>query len=265
MALKALLFDVDGTLADTEPHGHLPAYNKAFNELGLGWKWSRKLYRTLLLQPGGRERLSHYIDEYDPDLGDHQQAVDDDQKAWVNELHATKSKHFGQLVEKGKVPLRPGVRRLIEEAHAQDIRVAIVSNASRASLDALLGHVLGDGLMDIIDFVQDGEQVKNKKPAPDAYQQALKKLSVNADECLAIEDSDIGNQAALAAGIGTIITVNADTRHHEFPGALLVVDKLGEPASPCRILQSKHDIDPMKARDYVDTDLLRDILKAESV
>lgn len=239
MGLQALLFDVDGTLADTEPQGHLPAYNEAFRELGLNWRWSPELYRELLLLPGGKERIVEYLKQYDPALGDHRSEIERDAKAWVEHVHKIKSRYFRRLASTGKVTLRSGVRRLITEADQAGLRLAIVTNASRSSLEPFLEYTLGKELSGRVDFIVSGELVAHKKPAPDLYRLALLKLGVNAIECVALEDSSMGLIAATSAGIPTLITVNDDTRHHVFEDAILVVDKLGEPDDPFRVLQGE--------------------------
>lgn len=236
MALKALLFDVDGTLADTEPHGHLPAYNRAFRDLGLNWKWSKALYRKLLLQPGGRERLDHYIEEHEPDLGEHKDDVERDREAWVSDVHKLKSKHFRKRLKSGRVPLRPGVRRLMLEAAQRGLQIAIVTNASKASLKPFLLHALGEELRAHVSVVTSGEEVSHKKPAPDIYQLACKRLGLSGNECIAVEDSAMGMLAAHRAGIAVVVTVNADTRRQDFSQAMLVVNQLGEPDEPCELL-----------------------------
>jgi HAD superfamily hydrolase (TIGR01509 family) len=237
MALQALLFDVDGTLADTEPQGHLPAYNEAFRELGLNWRWSPELYRELLLLPGGKERIAQYLRQYDPAVGEHRTEIERDAKAC-------------------KVTLRPGVRRLITEADQAGLRLAIVTNASRSSLEPFLEYTLGKELSERIDFIVSGEQVAHKKPAPDLYRLALLKLGLKPLECIALEDSSMGLVAATSAGIPTLITVNDDTRHHVFEDAMLVVDKLGEPDEPFRVLQGEPGTDR-----YVTLRLLQELLQ----
>lgn len=255
MALKALLFDVDGTLADTEPQGHLPAYNEAFRELGLNWHWSPELYRELLLLPGGKERLQEYIQRYGPQLGEHRTAVQQDAKAWVERVHKIKSRHFRMLVSTGKVALRPGVQRLIVDADKAGLQLAIVTNASRGSLEPFLEYTLGKELADRIDFIASGEQVANKKPAPDLYKLTLLKLGLRPADCVALEDSAMGLMAARRAHIPTLITVNEDTRHHLFEDAMLVVDKLGEPDQPFRLLQGEAG-----SHRYVNLELLNELL-----
>ncbi len=239
MPLKALLFDVDGTLADTEPHGHLPAYNEAFEELGLAWRWSPELYRELLLLPGGRERIRHYLKRHPLPSGKGREEIERDAQAWVDRLHQVKSRHFRRLVTQGRVPLRPGVRRLIQEARAENLRVGIVTNASQRTLEPFLLHTLGPELRAEVDYVISGEQVLHKKPAPDIYKMALLKLGLKPDECVAIEDSEMGLAAARAARIPTLITFNEDTRYHDFEGAMLVLDQLGEPDRPFTVLEGK--------------------------
>ena len=256
MALKALLFDVDGTLADTEPHGHLPAYNEAFAEAGLDWQWGPELYRELLLMPGGRERIQHYLEAFEPELGEHRDDVEADARAWVERIHKIKSRYFQRLVKAGKVPLRPGVRRLMREAKKRGILIAIVTNASKRSLEPFLLYTLGEDLLKKVDFIVSGEQVKNKKPAPDLYKMALLKLGVKAEECIAIEDSAMGLTAARQAGIATLITINEDTRRHDFEGAALVVDQLGEPEEPYAILAG-HSYD----QGWVSIQMLEEVLE----
>lgn len=262
MALKALMFDVDGTLADTEPQGHLPAYNRAFRDLGLDWRWSKPLYRQLLLQPGGRERIEHYIQQHEPELGTHKEEVARDLGAWISEVHQLKSKHFRRRLKSGHVTLRPGVRRLMLEAVDQGLQLAIVTNASKASLKPFLTHTLGEDLRQHISVVVSGGQVANKKPAPDIYQLACEKLGRNPRECIALEDSAMGLQSARSAGIAVVITVNADTRHQDFSQALLVVDKLGEPDDPVTLLHQGVPM-PHNAPDHVDLQLLMALLEAE--
>ncbi len=258
MALKALLFDVDGTLADTEPHGHLPAYNEAFEELGLAWRWSPELYRELLQLPGGRERIQHYLKRHPLPTSARREDVERDVQAWVDRVHAVKSRHFQRLVKQGKVPLRPGVRRLLQEARDEGLRVCIVTNASQRTLEPFLVHTLGAELRAEVDYIVSGEQVLHKKPAPDIYKMALLKLGLKPDECIAIEDSEMGLAAARAARIPTLITFNEDTRHHDFEGALLVLDQLGEPARSFTVLEGDAG-----AALWVTVPLLRELMERQ--
>jgi HAD superfamily hydrolase (TIGR01509 family) len=235
--LRALLFDVDGTLADTERLGHRKAYNRAFRKLGLAFRWGPKLYRRLLKQPGGKERLQHYLRRYQPELGEHADAVGESEDAWVEHVHHLKSRYFRRLVRGGALPLRPGVARLMREADAAGLQIAVVTNASRASLQPLLRYSLGKDLAGRIDVVVCGEDGVAKKPAPDLYHLALQRLQLPAPACIAVEDSAMGLKAATTAGIPTIITINAETEDQDFSSAMLVLDSLGEPEAPVKLLR----------------------------
>lgn len=224
-----MLFDLDGTLADTEVLGHRRAYNRAFRKLGLGFRWGPKLYRKLLKQPGGKERLLHYLQRYRPELGPHAEAAQADPGLWTRTVHELKSRYFRRLVRRGLVPLRPGVARLMLEARASGLRLAIVTNASRATVKPMLRHALGPGLRGCVEVLVCGDDVAHKKPAPDLYRLALTQLGLAARECIAVEDSAAGLAGARAAGIATLITTNLNTVHEDFTGALRVLETLGEP------------------------------------
>lgn len=240
MRLKALLFDVDGTLSDTEKLGHLPAYNEAFETIGLAWHWSPELYRSeLLLLPGGRERIHHYLIKHKPRVDAFTDELARDENHWVNLVHEAKSRCFRRRLEEGKVTLRPGVARLIQQAKAEGLRLAVVTNASERSLKPFLHYALGAKLAKQFDFIVSGEQVARKKPSPDLYRLAVEKLELSAGECLAIEDSSMGLCAAAAAEVPTLITINDDTREHDFAAARAVVSQLGEPDAPWQVVDGK--------------------------
>jgi HAD superfamily hydrolase (TIGR01509 family) len=241
MSLRALLFDLDGTLADTERLGHRPAYNRAFKKLGLPFRWGPKLYRKLLRHTGGRERLLQYLQHHAPDLGEHRAAIERDPRAWARSVHALKGRYFQRLVRRGRVPLRPGVARLTAEAAAAGLRLAIVTSASRSTLAPILRHSLGAALVRQFDVLVSARDVARKKPAPDLYLLALARLELEPHECVAIEDSQSGLAAALAAGIATVVTTNDNTVHEDFAGARLVVDTLGEPEAPSAVLHGRLD------------------------
>lgn len=230
--LRAVLFDLDGTLADTEVLGHRPAYNRAFRKLGLGFRWGPKLYRKLLKQPGGKERLLHYLHRYRPELGEHAAAAQADPGLWTRTVHELKSRYFRRLVRRGRVPLRAGVARLMQEARDHGLRVGIVTSASRATVKPMLRHGLGPQLCACVDVLVCGDDVRRKKPYPDLYRLALERLNLPAGDCIAVEDSAAGLAASGAAGIPTLITTNINTAHENFAGAVLVLESLGEPDSP---------------------------------
>ena len=236
VSLRALLLDVDGTLADTESHGHRPAYNQAFRSLGLRFRWNSRLYRKLLALPGGRERLTYYLRHYQPELGAQADAARHDEAAWVDRVHQLKSRYFRAFVRKGKVPLRPGVARLIAEAKAAGVKVALVSNASHDSLNAVLNHAM-PGLAEQVDLIVSGADVPAKKPSPDPYLHAMNQLDLKPWQCVALEDSAVGLQAATSAGICTIITRNENTLDDDFSKARLVLDGLGEPEAPVSVIR----------------------------
>lgn len=227
--LKALIFDVDGTLAETERDGHMPAFNAAFKAAGVDWHWDEALYAKLLGIGGGRERLAIY-------LRDFSDTVVDDADALINSIHQHKATFYTQQVAAGKVPLRTGVARLIAEAKAAGLKVAVATNCSRVSLTALTQHCLGGTPDEIFDVVVTGEEVTMKKPAPEVYRKALAALDITAAEAVAIEDAEIGLRAALAAELKTVVTLSQYTAAEDFTGASVVLSDLGEPDATPQVL-----------------------------
>lgn len=228
--LKALLWDVDGTLADTEEDGHRVAINRAFAETGLNWYWDSELYRELLRVTGGKERIKHYIERYQPVFD-----APPDLDGWIADLHRLKTRHYLEIVQSGQLPLRPGVKRLLTEAHQAGLILAIVTTTSPENVTTLLRQQLGESALDWFALIAAGDCVPHKKPAPDIYHYALAQLHLSPQQCLAIEDSENGILAAQGAGIATLITHNEYTRDHAFPGALLQLNHLGEPGQPFQV------------------------------
>ncbi len=226
MTLKAIIFDVDGTLAETE-EAHRIAFNEEFAAWGLPWAWDRALYKELLKVTGGRERIRHYIAEHNPPRG--QEMLEK-----VDELHKAKSERYMRKIREGNVPLRPGVKRLIEEAKAAGIKVGVATTTSTPNVEALVQATLGRPAAEVFDAMACGEEVSEKKPAPDLYTLALEKLGVAHNEAVAIEDSRNGLVAALRAGVPVIITPSSYTEDETFTDALAVVSHLGEPGRPYR-------------------------------
>lgn len=229
--LQVIIFDVDGTLAETERHGHRVAYNQAFDELGAGWEWSDTLYGDLLQIEGGTERLAHYLAEYQPDF-----TPENGRGDFVGTAHARKNVHYRALLEAGEVPLRAGVRRLIEEARAAGMRLAIASSSLRANVCALLTTAIDPDAEQWFEVIVSGDDVARKKPDPEVYRRVLERLDLPASACIAIEDSENGCRAAVACGIATIVSTSSYTGEHDFSGSLLVVDSLGEPGAPWRVI-----------------------------
>lgn len=232
MALKALIFDVDGTLADTERDGHRPAFNAAFEEYGLDWYWDEALYGELLAVTGGKERICHFVRQYLP--ANRRPA---DPETIAAELHPIKTGHYTRLLSEGRIPLRPGVRRLLTEARSAGLRLAIATTTTPANVSALLHYSLEPGAEAWFDVIAAGDIVPAKKPAPDIYRWALQKLELPPQACLAFEDSGNGIRSSLASGIPTLVTVNDYTGEDDFSGALLVLSDLGEPDAPFRVLR----------------------------
>jgi len=225
--LQAVIFDVDGTLADTERHGHRVAYNRAFDELGHDWQWTESLYGELLQVEGGPERLAHYLREYRPEF---EPAEGHD--AFVGTTHERKNVHYHALLDRGVVPIRPGIRRLLAELRCTGLRLAIASSSLRANVHALLARALDHASANWFEVIVTGDDVASKKPDPEIYRRVLERLDLPAQSCMALEDSQNGCRAAVAAGLPTIVTTSAYTTDHAFDGAFLVVDSLGEPDHP---------------------------------
>lgn len=202
--LAALLWDVDGTLAETERDGHRVAFNRAFAQMGLPWHWSPAHYGRLLRVAGGRERLlAAMADEADAP------ARPAEREALARELHRVKNLCYGECVRAGAIGLRPGVAELLDEAGARGMRQAIVTTTSRANVQALLGQCLGPAWAARFDAVVCGEDVSAKKPDPQAHRIALGVLGLPALRTLAIEDSLTGASAARAAGVPVLVTRSA--------------------------------------------------------
>ena len=247
--LKALIFDVDGTLADNERDGHRVAFNLAFREAGLNWEWDVPTYDILLEVFGGKERMRYFIERYQPGFD-----APADLDTWIRELHARKTHHYTELLKSGAIPLRPGVERLLREARTAGIRLAVASTTTPQNVATLFSATIGPHSIGWFDVIAAGDIVANKKPAPDIYLYALGQLGLEASECLVFEDTEHGLTSALGAGLITVITVNGATRTQNFSGAALVVDQLGEPGRPFEVLAG----DSKGAR-FVDVTLLRRI------
>ncbi len=229
--LQALLFDVDGTLADTEKDGHRVAFNRAFADAGLDWDWTPELYGELLAVTGGKERIRHYLENFNRDF-----EAPEDLDAFVRGLHAAKTEHYTGLLAEGAIPLRPGVRRLLEEARDAGLRMAVVTTTTPANVEALLTHAIEPAAMDWFEVIAAGDIVPAKKPAPDIYQWAMQQMGLSPAECMAFEDSRNGILSSQDAGVKTIVTVNDYTRDDDFSDAAIVLDQLGEPDQPFQVL-----------------------------
>jgi HAD superfamily hydrolase (TIGR01509 family) len=245
--LKALLFDVDGTLADTERDGHRPAFNAAFREFGLDWEWDVALYGQLLEVTGGKERMKFYVERFRPD---YQKPADFDDL--VAKLHKAKTRHYTELLAGGGIPLRPGVKRLLQEARAAGLILGVATTTTPENVTALLKHSLAEDGAEWFAVIAAGDIVPAKKPAPDIYVWAMQQLGLTPAQCLAFEDSENGIRASRGAGLKTVVTVNDYTRDHDFSGAVAVLSDLGEPATPYRRLDADEAgwVDVKRIRDW---------------
>jgi HAD superfamily hydrolase (TIGR01509 family) len=223
--IRALLWDVDGTLAETERHGHLNAFNLAFAEAQVPWRWSAERYGELLRVTGGRERLLF-------DMGSQPEAPRDERSraALAAELHRLKGRHYEAIVATGQLPLRPGVAELLEDCTRAGVKLGIVTTTGRGNVEALLGRHLGSRWRERFTTLVCAEEAPRKKPDPEAYQVALASLALQADAAVAVEDSPAGVEAARRAGVRVVLT-----RSYYFPdtqagkGVLACGPSLGEP------------------------------------
>lgn len=253
--LEVLIFDVDGTLADTERDGHRAAFNQAFRSAGLDWHWGVDQYGDLLSVAGGKERIRHYCEHFLSDTAERARWTPEN----IRELHGWKTRNYLELLARGVVPLRPGVLRLIEEARARGVRLAIATTSTPVNVTALLASSLFPEAVSWFDVMVAGDDVTAKKPAPDVYLMALDELGLRPEACLAIEDSEKGLRSATSAGIKTVVTVNEYTRGQDFGPAEMVIDHLGEPDRPFRLLASNVDY---AGSGVFDVDLAESILAA---
>jgi len=220
--MKALIFDCDGVLADTERDGHRVAFNKAFAAKGYPIEWGVKLYGQLLEISGGKERMKHYFDCHGwPD-----DIVDRD--GLIKELHKLKTDFFMQIIESGELSPRPGVARLVDEAIAANITLAVCSTSHERAVNLVVERLLGPQRKKRFSAILAGDVVSKKKPDPEIYNLASQKLRLDPSECVVVEDSRNGLLAAKAAGMYCIVTTNGYTDNEDFTEADLVVSDLGD-------------------------------------
>jgi len=249
--LEALIFDVDGTLADTERDGHRVAFNQAFAAAGLDWEWSVELYGKLLTVTGGKERIRYYLENFNTEF-----EVPENDAEFIAGLHASKTDFYTKLLESGSIPLRPGVKRLLDEAREKGLRLAISTTTTPINVEALLVNTLGKESMSWFEVIAAGDIVPAKKPAPDIYDFALKEMKLDADVCMAFEDSLNGILSSRAANLRTIITVNGYTKDDDFSGASLVLDQLGEPGQGFSVIDGD-----AKGAEFVDLSLIEKLME----
>jgi HAD superfamily hydrolase (TIGR01509 family) len=242
--VRALIFDCDGVLADTERFGHLPAFNRTFAEFGLPVQWSEEEYGEKLRIGGGKERMASLLTpEFVREAGLPPDA--EGQQAAVAAWHARKTAIYTEMVASGALPGRPGVRRVIGEALDAGWTLAVASTSAEASVRAVLEHVAGEEQAARFAQVLAGDVVPRKKPAPDVYELALERLGAAPADALVVEDSRNGLEAATGAGLRCVVTVNGYTEDEDFREAVLVVSSLGDPGGErSRVLADRCRAEP---------------------
>lgn len=238
---RALVFDCDGVLADTERDGHLPAFNATFEHFGLPVRWSEDDYASVLRIGGGKERLASLLT---PDFVSRAGLPSDPeaQRAAVADWHAEKTRRYTARVRAGDMPGRPGIARIVHEAHDAGWLLAVASTSAEPSVRAVLEHAVGTEAAAWF-AVFAGDVVPRKKPAPDVYELAVRELGVSPADVVVVEDSANGLRAAVAAGLTTVVTTSSYTADEDFTGAALVVDSLGDlPDIPTHVLADPHHV-----------------------
>jgi HAD superfamily hydrolase (TIGR01509 family) len=235
--MKALIFDCDGVLVDTERDGHRVAFNRAFAQAGIKAEWSVELYGELLKIAGGKERMTHYFDRHGWPSGA-------TAKTLIPELHERKTAIFAELISGGSLPLRPGITRIVDEAHAAGMRLAVCTTSAPKSVDGVL-DLMAAKRKAFFEVVLAGDVVAKKKPNPEIYNLAKQRLGVEGQDCVVIEDSRNGLLAATGAGMPCLITTSTYTLDEDFHEAARVVPELGDPPN---VRVTLKDLEALPAR-----------------
>jgi len=234
--MKALIFDCDGVLVDTERDGHRVAFNRAFAQKGHDFEWDVSLYGELLKVSGGKERMRHYFHEH----GWPSDVTDKD--AFIKEMHRLKTDLLMEIIASGQLPLRSGVKRIVEEAIAADIILAVCSTANERGVNLILEKLLGAERKEKFAAILAGDIVSRKKPDPEIYNLAKAGLGLPGEECLVIEDSRNGLLAAKAANMRCVITMASYTVHEDFREADAIYPELGDPPNVYVALEDLKDL-----------------------
>lgn len=221
--LQALIFDCDGVLVETERDGHRVAFNQTFAAKGYGFEWDDVLYKELVKIGGGKERMKHFFDRTSWPVGT------SDKDALVKELHQLKTDYYTRIIESGELPLRPGVARLVDEAVAAGVKLAVCSTSNERAVHTVVERLLGPERKVKFDVILAGDVVSKKKPDPEIYTLVLDRLHLKPAECVVVEDSRNGLLAAKGAGMYCLVTTNGYTEEEDFREADLIVSELGDP------------------------------------
>ena len=234
--IKALIFDQDGVIIDTERDGHRVAFNQAFREFGFDFQWDVEKYHELLQVAGGKERMRHYL--HTEGFGVEVKPEEEDDL--IKRLHKRKTEIFIELIESGKLPLRPGVKRLMQEAMDAGLVLGICTTSNERAAHAIAYKILKDIRFD---FVLAGDVVSRKKPDPEIYLLALERTGLKPEQCIVIEDSRNGVLAAKAAGMHVVATTNAYTEREDLSEADIIVTCLGDPDGEKGVLKKGEGLD----------------------
>lgn len=223
-APRAVVFDVDGTLVDSERHGHRVAFNLAFEQLGLPYRWGEDEYGDLLRVTGGRRRIEGYLAS---------QGMGRERARLAATLHERKTAIMAGLIEDGRIAARPGVTRLLDELTEAGSALAVATTGSRSWVERVLTRSMPGIAFDV---VVTGDDVEARKPDPEAFVKAVERLRLPAGDVVAVEDSAEGLEAAVDAGLRCAVVVNGYTEDHDLVRADLVLDGFGHPDRPARVL-----------------------------
>jgi len=228
--LKAIFFDQDGVIIDTERDGHRVSFNETFKEFGYNFEWGVDEYHDLLQISGGKERMKHYLQT----KGFGQPVAPEEVDDLIARMHKRKTALFIEMVESGRLPLRPGIHRFMQEAMAGGLKLGVCTTSSEKTANTIAYQVLKDVTFDV---VLAGDVVEKKKPAPDIYNLALKKTGLRPEDCFVVEDSRNGVLAAKAAGLRVLATTNVYTEKEDLSPAEVIVSCLGDPAGEKAVLR----------------------------
>ena len=233
MDLSAVLFDADGTIAETEDF-HRISFNESFKEFGLSWYWDEAIYKELINVGGGKERITYHINRAWPEMLEYKNL-----NKYITSILQTKNDIFSDYMKESKIKPRPGILRLLKELKEKNIRTGLVSSASQKNLNDLFINGLNINPDDLFDVIAHGETTANKKPSPEIYEWALENLKLPSSACLAIEDSPRGLESASKAKIKVLITPSKLMIDENFDDAITVLSDLGDENKPFQLISGK--------------------------